>query len=165
MFEEVVQMLEARKRKQAASLSPLGIEREPFVSEHAYFAANPNVAGMMTEDQKVILRSDLQGQARDSVRQNEMARLLMQGYSPRSNLNSSQVAQFRGTPYENDKVNAMRSILARGLSGDPSANMDFSQDSELRRMREVGGGLGGFQPPISLRDTTLEPELFRDTTR
>ncbi len=117
----------------------MDIERTPFVSEQAYFASAPNVAGMMTEDQKVILRPELQGQARDSVKRNEIIRLMLQKYMPTSQLNPAQQQMFQGTPYQNDQQNAMRSVFARGASGDPSANMNFEQDAELRKLQQFGG--------------------------
>lgn len=114
-------------------------ERYPWMSEQAYFASVPNVAGMMTPDQRVILRPELQGDARDSVKINEMMRLFLQSHVPTSKLNDKQKAMFRGTPYETDEENALRSILARGVAKDPSANMDFSQDTELRRLMGLFG--------------------------
>lgn len=120
------------------------IERSPYVSELQYFAQNPNVAGMKTEDQRVILRPDLFGRSRDAVLKNEYARLLMQDYKPKSLLTDQQHGFFRGTPYQHDPDNAMRSVFARLLTGDPSVRPSFQQDSELRRMKQMGGLLGMF---------------------
>lgn len=120
------------------------IERSPYVSELQYFAQNPSVAGMKTEDKRVVLRPDLFGQPREAVRKNEYARLLMEDYKPQSLLTDQQQGFFRGTPYQNDPDNAMRSVLARLLTGDPSVSPSFQQDSELRRLKQIGGLLGMF---------------------
>ena len=74
-------------------------ERFPYVSELSYFALNPNVAGMMTEDNMVILRPDLFGDSRDSVRKNEAIRLLLSGYAPTSQLTRPQSDMFKGSAY------------------------------------------------------------------
>lgn len=121
----------------------LDIERSPYVSEMAYFSSAPNVAGMMTEDGRVILRPELQGKSRDAVRLNEASRLALQNYLPSSLLTNEQQAMFRGTPYGMDATNGIRSIIARGLSGDPSAMLSFEQDAELRKLTALGGLLGG----------------------
>ena len=120
------------------------LEREPFISELTYFATNPNVAGMMTEDQRVILQPTLQGSARDAVLRNEAARLALQNYKPTSSLTNEQLELFKDTPYQNDRENALRSILARIISGDPSAQATFEQDTELRKLRQPGGLLSSF---------------------
>lgn len=122
----------------------LNTERYPWSSEQAYFASAPNVAGMMTQDQRVILRPELQGDSRDSVKLNELMRLRLQGYMPVSKLTKPQVEMFKETPYAADATNALRSIFARKISGDPSASLDFSQDAEIRKMRQLGGLLGDY---------------------
>ena len=119
------------------------IQRQPTLSEIAYFSANPNVAGMMTEDQRVTLPPDTRF-GRESVLLNEKLRLLLQNYAPKSKLSDLQRDMFSGSAYANDPTNAMRSILARIGSRDQSANATFEQDSEYRRLSGLGGLLGGY---------------------
>ncbi len=123
----------------------LDLERSPYISEHAYFAANPRTAGMMTEDGRVVLQPMLMGQSRDAVKLNETARLAMLGYTPSSTLTDSQKSFFSGTPYESDSQNAIKSVFARIFSGDPSVTPSFEQDSEYRKIRQIGGLLGGWK--------------------
>jgi len=118
-------------------------ERQPYISELGYFAANPNVAGMMTEDQRVILQPGMPYGQANAVYKNELARLLMQDYQPKSRLTDQQKQFFTGTPYERQPANALLSVFARGLTGDPSANLSFEQDRELRGLTSYGGLLGG----------------------
>jgi tryptophanase len=127
----------------------MGIERFPWMKEQAYLSSAPNTPGMMTNDQRVILSPQLQGQSRDSVRLNELIRLRLRNYQPTSQLNQMQQQMFRGTPYENDPQNAMRSVIARQVSGDPSANIDFTQDAEIRKLQQLGGLLPLDRRPMS----------------
>lgn len=55
------------------------IERTPYQSELDYFKANPTVAGMATEDNRVIINpySNLTKDEKNSVFQNEKARIIM----------------------------------------------------------------------------------------
>jgi hypothetical protein len=121
------------------------LTRQPFVSEMGYFASNPAVAGMMTPDQRVTMPPDIR-LGRSNVELNETIRLLLQKYSPQSSLTEQQKQFFQGTPYATDEQNALRSIIARAISGDPSAKLSFEQDAEVRRLLGLGGmlsGLGG----------------------
>jgi hypothetical protein len=55
------------------------VERTPYQSELDYFKANPTVAGMATEDNRVIINpySNLTKDEKNSVFQNEKARIIM----------------------------------------------------------------------------------------
>ena len=99
--------------------------RNPYPSENTYFKANPHVAGMATEDNKITLNpfSTLSQQEKEAVAVNEAYRLFMREkqVKPPFALTPEQEAQFKGTAYEKNPDMAKHSIIARFLSGDPSA--------------------------------------------
>lgn len=100
------------------------IRQNLFPGEDAYFRANPTVGGMMTDDDRIILNphSTLSPQEKSSVATNEYARLLMRrGKMTPPAPTPEQRAAFRGTPYGADDAALSQTIIARILSGDPSA--------------------------------------------
>lgn len=115
--------------------------RNPYVSEEMYFATSPNVAGMMTEDGKVILNPSLAGSARRSVYNNERARLHLKDNPPSFELTEDQKAMLENTTYANAADDYRKStIAARLFSGDPSAGKpSFEQDAYVRRLRSLLG--------------------------
>jgi len=100
--------------------------REPYEGEVSFFKENPETAGMMTEDGKIILNpfSPLSEEEKGSVVLNEASRLFMKqnpDYQPQFDLLPEQSAVFKGTPYENDPAAQKSTFAARVYSGDPSA--------------------------------------------
>jgi hypothetical protein len=72
--------------------------RKPYKSELEFFKKRPEVAGMATEDSKIILNP----------------------FSS-NNPQEEQKSMFKGSEYETDEQSAKQSIIARFLTGDPSA--------------------------------------------
>ena len=99
--------------------------RKPYQSEDEFFKKNKNVSGMATEDNSITLNphAGLLQSEYDAVGQNEAARLWMKQNEvvPNFGLTPEQQAGFIGTPYENDALNAQRSLIGRIISNDPSA--------------------------------------------
>jgi hypothetical protein len=98
-----------------------------YPGEDSYFRQNRTVTGMAADDNRVILNpySGLGQQQMESVLRNEAARLYMRENQNRFKFDfdptPEQTQSFRGTPYENDHYNLRATLLARALSGDPSA--------------------------------------------
>jgi hypothetical protein len=97
-----------------------------YPGEDAYFKANPGVTGMAAEDDKVILNpySSISPAEQDAVARNEHVRLHLRrsGLTPPAPTDM-QMRQFQGTPYASDPAALSQSIIARILSGDPSAGI------------------------------------------
>ena len=97
--------------------------RDPYPGEINYFRSNPKVAGMATEDNKVIINpfTNLSDEEKQSVIKNERARLAMRNTSakPKFDLTEKQQAAFGG--YSTDEDDRKQTIAARIYSGDPSA--------------------------------------------
>ncbi len=115
--------------------------RKPYESEINFFKDRPEVGGMATEDNKIILNpfSTLSPSERSAVARNEAIRLYMRQneIAPEFDLTKSQQKMFMGTEYEKDPVSAKQSILARILSGDPSAkDATLDQTLEAQRLQE-----------------------------
>ena len=115
--------------------------RKPYESEIKFFKDRPEVGGMATEDNKIILNpfSTLSPSERSAVARNEAIRLYMRQneIAPEFDLTKSQQKMFMGTEYEKDPVSAKQSILARILSGDPSAkDATLDQTLEAQRLQE-----------------------------
>lgn len=98
-----------------------------YPGENDYFRRNPHVAGMATEDGRVILNpySSLSDDEQGAVYLNEASRLLMRESSPPSfNITPEQRERFatinNGQPYGSEQ-DIRETIAARILSGDPSA--------------------------------------------
>jgi hypothetical protein len=101
--------------------------RPPYQSENEYFSKNRNVGGMAADDGAITLNpySPLSAAELESVARNEAARLYMreQGSNFDFELTPQQKQMFAGTPYgaPGNESHAKASIIARALSGDPSA--------------------------------------------
>lgn len=125
-------------------------DRQPYPSERSYFAANPRVAGMATEDEKVILNdfSGISQRDREAVRANELARLLMQSnpaYKPGfSSLTPHQSQNLLSTTYADaPEQTRQETIAARLFSGDPSGGTATpEQDQFLNMLRTYFGVYG-----------------------
>jgi hypothetical protein len=101
--------------------------RQALPSEHNYFFANKNVGGMAADDGSIVLNpySPLSQPELSAVARNEGARLYMRetGVKPDFELTPQQKQSFAGTAYgaPANADAAKASIIARALSGDPSA--------------------------------------------
>jgi hypothetical protein len=109
-------------------------QRPLYSGEESYFKSNPNVAGMATEDEYVILNpySPLTQEQLNNVRVNEAARLFMNRYGvPNVSLTNEQQSNLAGTTYKNaDEENRKATILARILSGDTSGGIATMEQME-----------------------------------
>ena len=106
--------------------------RKPYAGELDYFKKNPSVAGMATEDNKVILNpySNLKPEQYQSVAVNEASRILMRKpeFKPDFELTSQQKAFLDTTTYRNATEDERKAtIAARLLSDDPSAGIPTAQ--------------------------------------
>jgi hypothetical protein len=99
--------------------------RQPYADENNFFRANPGVAGYAADDQAVVLNphSPLSEDGKSSVALNEAARLHMMNRGTIHNfpLTDQQQQFFANTPYGNNPQMAKHTVVARLLSGDPSA--------------------------------------------
>ncbi len=114
--------------------------RSPFKGELDFFRERPEVAGMATEDAKIILNpfSSLSDKEKRSVAINEAIRLYMKDneVQPDFELTDEQKKLFEGTEYAADEAAAKQSILARILSGDPSArNATLDQTLAAQKLK------------------------------
>lgn len=95
--------------------------RSPYESEIEYFKKNPNVAGMATEDEKVIFNpySSVHPKYSENIYKNEASRILMKNSKnrPSFDLTEEQKKIFKG--YGNDQ-DIRETIVARALSEDES---------------------------------------------
>jgi hypothetical protein len=125
---------------------PKGIKmRDPYESELKYFMQNPNVAGMATEDNKVILNrySNLSADEYQAVAINESARVLMRNpkYMPDFDLTTEQVRNLDTTDYRTaSEQDRMATIAARILSGDPSGGTPTT--AQMMFVKELREALG-----------------------
>jgi hypothetical protein len=101
--------------------------REPVDTELEYFKNNPTVAGMATEDNKVILNpySKLSPKEKEAVALNEAARVKMRTnpeLTPNFELTPEQTKFLNSNTYSKaSDTDRKATIAARILSGDPSA--------------------------------------------
>lgn len=96
--------------------------RDPFESELEYFKMNPHVAGMATEDDRVIFNpySKVIPKQSDSVYKNESARIQMRKSSERPDF---QLTQEQSEAFKNygDIQDQRETIAARSYAGDESS--------------------------------------------
>jgi hypothetical protein len=101
--------------------------RKPYQSESDFFKNRPEVAGMATEDKAITLNpySKNTPAQQNLVAQNEAIRQYLKEnkVSPSFNLTPEQETEFSKTEYgkSKDKNPLKHSIIARILTGDPSA--------------------------------------------
>lgn len=134
--------------------------RAPFQGEDKYFKENPKVSGMAAEDGSIVLNpySGLSSQEKSAVAKNEAYRLLMRDKNivPSFELTDQQRNFFAGTPYEKNEVAMKQTIVARILSGDPSAIATPSQIQEANEIASAARG-GQAQNTPSLTPTPAIP--------
>lgn len=138
----------------------LGYEiRKPYQSEDDYFRKNPTVAGMAAEDGKIILNpySNLSEDELGSVATNEAYRLFMRENEivPNIKLSEEQLKQFANTPYKNMERETKQTIIARILSGDPSALATPEQIKEAKRIESIA----------TTPQSPVELDILKDTTK
>jgi hypothetical protein len=115
--------------------------RAPYQSEDDFFAGRREVTGMAAEDGKIVMNpySGLSVDQANAVSQNEAIRLWMRenGYAPSSALTQEQLDAFSGTEYAGNNQALAQSILARIVSGDPSAGkVTDAQNAEAAMIRK-----------------------------
>ena len=121
----------------------VGLRDQLFPSEDEYFKANPNVAGMAAEDDKVIINpySKISEKEKEAVMLNEAARVHMRNKmidAPNYDLTPEQLEKFGS--YSKDPNDIRQTIAARILSGDPSAGQPTAAQQEyVNRLRQFMG--------------------------
>jgi len=129
-----------------AQQDPTGLVRRPYPSELGYFKTNKDVSGMATIDGKIILNpfSNLSTKEQESVIKNERVRLWMRSnnITPDFKLTEKQRTFFLNTPYAENEDAMKQSIVARIISGDPSAmDATVEQNEWAKRIgNQVFGG-------------------------
>lgn len=122
--------------------------RKPYNTELSYFKSNPNVAGMATEDNKIILNPYSKNTAKEqeAVAKNEAIRLFMniQNIAPSFDLTEEQQKFFKGSAYEKDPVAAKQTIISRILSGDPSAKN--VTEEQMKAAKEIEALANSYKP-------------------
>lgn len=119
-------------------------ERVPYQSELDYFKQSPLVAGMAAEDGRIIINpfSKLSKQELDHVRLNEAARVWMRNKGvPEFDLTDAQSKFLNTNTYKDASPEERRAtILARLLSGDPSAGQPTDQQLQaLASLKKLMG--------------------------
>jgi hypothetical protein len=121
----------------------VGLRDQLFPGEDEYFKANPNVAGMAAEDDKVIINpySKISEKEKEAVMLNEAARVHMRNKlidAPNYDLTPEQNEKFGS--YSKDINDIRQTIAARILSGDPSAGQPTpAQQEYVNRLRQFMG--------------------------
>ena len=105
-----------------------------YPGEDNFFKNNPNVAGMKTEDKKVILNpySKLSPKELDAVYINEATRINLDNYSdkPQFTLTDEQKEFFKDTAYGKNEAAAKDTVVARILSNDPSVKTPTKEQQD-----------------------------------
>ena len=110
--------------------------RQPYDSESQYFKSNPHVAGMASEDNRIVLNpfSTLSEAEKKAVMMNESARVYMRTGKvapPQFGLTPEQEEAFGA--YSPDMTDRLSTVAARVLSGDPSALQATPEQIEYAR--------------------------------
>jgi hypothetical protein len=99
--------------------------REPNQEEVLWFKENPSITGYASDDGCIVVNpyNTLNNDEIEWVCINEALRLFMrdQKIKPRIRLTKKQIKFFIGTAYEGNLVEAKQTIVARIITGDPSA--------------------------------------------
>lgn len=98
-------------------------ERKPYPSEYTHFLNNPKVAGMATEDNKIIINpySKLSDAEKNGVRTNESARLFMRKNKIPLDFELTEKQRKVFSKYSQNEDDIKATIVGRILSGDKSA--------------------------------------------
>jgi hypothetical protein len=114
-----------------------GLMRKPSESELEYFKNNPTVAGMATDDNRVIINpySKLSAEEKQAVALNETARVKMRTtpeLKPNFDLTPEQTKFLDSNIYKQaSDEDRKATIAARILSGDPSAGTPTDQQRQF----------------------------------
>lgn len=104
-------------------------QRAACQEESKWFEANTNVSGYASDDGFIVINpfSNLSEKELEGVCINEAIRLFMREnqINPKIELTQMQTDFFKGTAYEGMTNAARQSIIARIISGDPSA-LDYT---------------------------------------
>lgn len=104
-------------------------QREANQEESEWFEANANISGYASDDGYIVINpfSNLSKKELEGVCINEAIRLFMREHeiSPKIQLTQLQTDFFKGTAYEGMPDAAKQTIIARIISGDPSA-LDYT---------------------------------------
>lgn len=101
--------------------------RNPYKSEDVWFALNPKVTGMASEDGRIVLNpySGLSDENKAAVAKNEAIRLFMRqnNVDPQFKVTPEQMKSFAGTEYgkKGNEGFMRQTLVSRILTGDPSA--------------------------------------------
>lgn len=110
-----------------------------FPKEDTYFRQNLDVAGMVSDDNKIIMNpyTTLSDKERKAVIRNESARLYMKlnNIVPDFKVTKEQLNQFKGTPYGSDFNALKQTIVGRIISGDPSVTPTEAQKQYVDSMK------------------------------
>jgi len=138
------------------------VRNKLFDGENLYFKNNPNVAGMAAEDGKIIFNpySKLSQEKLDAVGYNEASRLYMRENNivPNISINDEQRDFFKDTEYKNNEDALKQTIIARYISGDPSANLDKSQLVEAENIKKNIENMKKKYPYGGNTNSTIEAE-------
>jgi hypothetical protein len=121
----------------------IGVRDQLEPGEESYFKANPHVAGMAADDNKIIMNpfSTLKDNEKQAVMMNEAARVHMRSKlidAPNYDLTPTQAEKF--AKYSQDPNDIKQTIAARILSGDPSAgDVTPAQQEYVSRLRQFMG--------------------------
>ena len=119
--------------KSISGAGPAGAStmRAPTDSEQKYFKTNPHVAGMATEDDRVVLNpfSALSDKEKSAVVKNEMARIFMRNSKERPSFALTDEQKRRFGSYSANEKDVRETVAARLLSGDPSAGTPTTEQS------------------------------------
>lgn len=114
--------------------------RKPFAGEDKFFKSRPEVGGMAAEDGKIVLNpySSLKEQEKMQVAKNEAIRLWMRDNKPELpfEVTKEQAKAFSGTEYGSNPQALKETIVARVLTGDPSAMATPEQQSFANKMMD-----------------------------
>ena len=149
-----------------------------YPGEKKVFKERPDVAGMATGDNRVIINpwSPISKEMKDLVRTNETARLAMRNGYPRPDfeLTPKQQEFFstiqNGKPYSEDLQDIKETIAARVMTGDDSAQ-DYTKEQELyadklfdvlKKSKEYATGMTGMmKSKIGMGNAFEQPAIKR----
>ena len=117
------------------------VRKKLYSGEDKYFKENPNVTGMMTEDNKVIINpySNLSDEEKQVVIRNEIIRLNFKNNNiiPNIKITDKQREFFKNTPYETNEDAMKQTIMARVLTNDPSVNPTQEQIAAAAKLNII----------------------------
>ena len=112
--------------------------RKPFAGEDKFFKGRPDVGGMAAEDGKIVLNpySSLKEQEKMQVAKNEAIRLWIRDNKPELpfEVTKEQSKAFSKTEYGSNPQALKETIVARVLTGDPSAMATPEQQSFANKL-------------------------------